>query len=61
MVLTTARGLYIEKRVEGKDERGKILAEAGVQACRTDILVRIIIKVCLLARLATCLLFSLCL
>lgn len=43
----------MQKREEGKDERGKILAEAAVQACRTDILVHIIIKVCPLARLAT--------
>lgn len=60
MLLTTA-GVYIKKRVEGKDERGKILAEAGVQACRTDILVHIIIKVCQLARLATYLLLGFCL
>lgn len=33
-------------------KKAKILAEAVVQACRTDILVHIIIKVCLLARLA---------
>lgn len=45
-------GVYAQKREEGKDERGKILAEPVVQACRTDILVHIIIKVCPLARLA---------
>lgn len=44
--------VYTQKKEEGKDERGKILAEAVVQACRTDILVHIIIKVCPLARLA---------
>lgn len=54
-------GVYTEKRVEGKDERGKILAEAGVQACGTDILVHIIIKVCLPARLATHILLGFCL
>jgi len=47
------QGVYIQKWEEGKDERGRILAEAVVQACRTDILVHIIIKVCPLARLAT--------
>jgi len=51
MVLNSGRALYTEKE-NRKDERGKVLAEVVVQACRIDTLVRIIIKVCPLARLA---------
>lgn len=51
-MLSAGKGLYTEKE-RRKDERGKVLAEVVVQACRIDTLVRIIIKVCPRARLAT--------
>lgn len=44
---------YWQGFIYRKGKRGKILAEAVVQACRTDILVHVIIKVCPCARLST--------